>query len=106
MDDTATMRFGKYKGLLIADIITFDPQYLLWAQENLSAFSLSAEHELAARMERSKRNRASMERQNAWAYGFGEGAKKSRSAQDWADIKAEHAARAKASPTPQQDNHP
>lgn len=33
--------FGKYKGQTIRDILLLDPQYLLWAHENVERLKLS-----------------------------------------------------------------
>lgn len=38
-----TMTFGKYKGQKVDTLIEIDPGYLLWANENVSYFSLTDE---------------------------------------------------------------
>jgi hypothetical protein len=39
--ETATrLSFGKYRGASIADVLAEDPQYLVWAQENVGGFDL------------------------------------------------------------------
>jgi hypothetical protein len=37
--------FGKYKGKRLCDIMCINPQYLLWANDNVEFFSLSQQEE-------------------------------------------------------------
>ena len=36
-------QFGKYKSLLVTEVLETDPQYILWAAENVSHFSPTEE---------------------------------------------------------------
>lgn len=34
------LRFGKYKGQTVGDVLSFDPSYLVWAYKNISWFHI------------------------------------------------------------------
>lgn len=36
------MQFGKHKGRSVEDVLADDPQYLLWALENVDSFEVDA----------------------------------------------------------------
>lgn len=50
-DRDTELTFGKYKGLTVGEVILYDPQYLLWAIDNLDWFDL--DHKLMDEIENS-----------------------------------------------------
>lgn len=36
-------QFGKHKGLLVTEVLEEDPQYILWASENVHGFNPTSE---------------------------------------------------------------
>lgn len=48
-DRNAVLRFGRYKGLTIGEVLKDDPAYLVWAAENVDGFDLH--HELLSEAE-------------------------------------------------------
>lgn len=37
--------FGKYKGMFVNDVIRIDPEYVRWAEKNISFFKLSRDQQ-------------------------------------------------------------
>ena len=40
------LRFGKYKGKLVSEVLKEDPSYIRWALDNVSHFAVSLEVEI------------------------------------------------------------
>jgi len=87
--------FGKYRGLCVEAVCRFDPAYLLWVKRTLN-LAWQPEALSMAKKAWSKDHFAKLERQNAWAWGFGAGAKVSRDKESIRRIKAEFEERRKA----------
>lgn len=88
--------FGKYKGLSIGAIARFDPMYLLWIKRNLDRFHWQPAALEVAKKAWTRAYYATADRQNAWAWGFGAGAKSSVAHARHAAIKIEAEERRKA----------
>ncbi|GLI99100.1 hypothetical protein [Sphingobium sp. BS19] len=88
--------FGKYKGMLISEIASFNPKYLAWAVNNLSKFDLTPNARKLGQRELNKHREQSMQRQNGWAWGFGKAVKSAASAWSARLIHLEHEARNRA----------
>ena len=77
LDLRTPLPFGKYKGLTVEAVGKFNALYLLWLKQNCERHTLSAEAIEYAKPLWSREYRESMTRQEAWAWGFGNGAKRS-----------------------------
>ena len=89
----ARFTFGKYRGLSVEDVIKFNPDYVLWAAENLSTFVLPPDVKRGCLNEARRREQDSLTRQDAWCHGFGAGAKRAAERARAADYDAETKAR-------------
>lgn len=98
---SSVFTFGQYKGLTVAAVIKFNARYLRWAVNNVPWFDLDAEARKAGQRAINAEEDQAMERQNAWAWGFGAGARRARESAQMGRIKIELAER-KAAGT----NHP
>ena len=76
--------FGKYRGLTVEEVASFNPSYLAWAVHNLDHFDLDKEARQLGQRALTEHREQSFQRQNAWAWGFGSGAR--RSAEKWQAI--------------------
>lgn len=63
--------FGKYNGLLVSEVASFNPGYLAWAVNNLDQFDLSPHARKMGQRQLDLHRQQSSERQNGWAWGFG-----------------------------------
>ncbi|MFG1340407.1 exodeoxyribonuclease X C-terminal domain-containing protein [Xanthobacter autotrophicus] len=92
---SSPMPFGKYKGLLVVDILSFNPEYIAWACNHVDWLDFDKEARKYGQQKLNERRGQSFQRQNAWAWGFGAGAKQASERQMLADIKCEQEARRK-----------
>lgn len=92
----SVLPFGKYTGLTVAAVLRFNPFYLWWAHKNLERVSFDDEALSAIKAECRKEQAASLDRQNAWAWGFGSGAKRTAQSIRHRKIEIEHEERRKA----------
>ncbi len=90
------LSFGKYAGLTVSAVASFNPRYLIWACRNLDSVTLDDVAMNAIRSAAAKEQRFSLEQQNAWAWGFGGGAKSARQRHSAQLIRIEHEERRKA----------
>lgn len=104
MDWGDRFRFGKYKGLTVEDVASFNPFYLTWAVENVPGFDLTPNARKLGQRQLDHHRRQSMNRQEGWAWGFGAAVKSAADRWRAKMIKLEHEARQRAS-TPK-DPHP
>lgn len=95
----STLSFGKYRGLTVGAVARFNPLYLTWAEENLRRFDLDTEARKVVYQEARAAERFSINQQDAWAWGFGRGAKAARERRTARLIKIEHEERRKAGQT-------
>lgn len=93
---SSVLRFGKYQGLSVGAVLRFNPFYLWWAHKNLDRVTFDAETLDAIKAECRKEQAGSMDRQNAWAWGFGSGAKRTAEKLRHRKIAIEHEERRKA----------
>jgi len=95
----SVLRFGKYRGLSVRAIARFDALYLIWAEKNLSSFSISDDAKQAVLAGARKEYERSLDRQNGWAWGFGACAKKAADTDRSRRIQIEHEERRRAGQT-------
>jgi hypothetical protein len=58
--ETMPMSFGKYKGVLVGELVKADPSYLIWAHDNVKFFRLTDELYLQAQALATVQQRARM----------------------------------------------
>lgn len=100
MGPDSTFTFGKYRGLSVAAIARFDPRYLSWANENLDSVSFNDDAKAIIRPALRIEREQSMQRQNAWAWGFGQQARSAGERWRHNAIKIEHQERFNAGQEP------
>lgn len=93
---STTLAFGKYQGLRVSAVLRFNPSYLWWAHKNLDRVSFDDAALDAIKAECRKEQTASLDRQNAWAWGFGSGARRTVQRIRRSKIEIEHEERRKA----------
>lgn len=88
--------FGKYRGLTVEEVASFNPEYLAWAVKALDHFDLDQDARRLGQLCLNEHREQSRRRQDAWAWGFGSGAK--RAGERWRSeiIAREHRARVAA----------
>jgi hypothetical protein len=89
-------RFGKYKGLTVADVASFNPFYLTWAIKNVPGFDLTAEARKLGQRQLNLHEQQSMNRQEGWAWGFGRAVKSAANSWRGKMVELEMAARRRA----------
>ncbi|RVT93743.1 hypothetical protein [Sphingomonas crocodyli] len=99
------MPFGKYKGLSVRAIASFNPSYLAWAVKNLDSFDLTPEARKLGQRELNIHRQQSANRQQGWAWGFGASVK--RAAEKWQEemIRREYAERKALATTNGETSH-
>lgn len=93
---TSVLRFGKYKGLSVSAVLRFNPFYLWLMHKNLDRVTFDETALDAIKAECRKEQDASLDRQNAWAWGFGDGARRTVQKIRRRKIQIEHEERRKA----------
>lgn len=92
----SVLRFGKYQGLSVGAVLRFNPFYLWWTHKNLDRVSFHADTLDAIKAACREEQASSLDRQNAWAWGFGSGAKRTADKLRHRKIEIEHEERRKA----------
>jgi hypothetical protein len=81
--------FGKYRGMTVQEVASFNPRYLQWAVNNLENFDLTPEARKLGQRELNRHNEGVFQRQNGWAWGFGSQAKRAAEQQASRNIRNE-----------------
>lgn len=86
---TTPLTFGKYQGLTVESVAKFDPAYLLWIKQNVTRLEWADDALAYAKKAWSRDYRQKMDRQNAWAWGFGRDARDARDRQTMKRLRIE-----------------
>ena len=68
-----TLTFGKYKGKTYEEVLNQNPNYLAWANREVTGFNLSLDQQVEVAKAVDAEAEKLYARQEAWAYGFPRG---------------------------------